>query len=203
MARWILSAITACFSMALQAQTIRWHPGVVVGFNGAVYTGDLSLQAHDVLLFREKENTLKVLTPVHVQSFRYYDAHADINRHFVAYVASEGPVSRHLFYETVIHGPIGVWRLCVGPLPDMSETAPEYFRYYLYFNQQLLPFQRFYKDVFPVVKAFGPGPKEAVNPHRKADALLWIRWYNQHYTNALAAGLEGSSTPALRNLRSK
>ncbi len=202
MGRWIIGMMMCWVGAQAQTQDVRWHRGVVVKNDGAVKVGEVSWQAHDVLLFRGEGNHVQVLTPLHVQSFRYYDAPENINRHFVTYVESEGPVKRHMFFETVVHGPIGVWRQYMGQPTELTETAPGYYRYYLYFNQQLLPFQRFYKDVFPMVKALGRGPREAVNPHRKADALLWIQWYNQNYASALAAGLVDRSATAF-SLRSK
>src|SRR6187431_568064 len=67
---------------ALSAQELTWYKGVVVTANREVLIGEVSIQSVDLLLFRNSQTT--GVYPAHkIQSLRFYDQDADINRRFL------------------------------------------------------------------------------------------------------------------------
>ncbi len=172
---------------------VHWSQGVIVLKDEQVIVGEVQLHS-DVLLLKNHEAT--IVYPAHqVSSFRYYDAQANINRHYLSLSDPRFvfPVLR--YFEVVTCGEIAVVRRDNYPLLNGGKDETDYV-YFSLKEQELVSLKKFKTRMYEELLDRYPLllkeyiVSQRLNPNRMGDAIRIIRFYNQQV-------LAGASIAAL------
>lgn len=186
------------FALALMDATagpVIWVSGVVVLQDETVKVGELSPQAGELVLFREKNGVVSAYAAHHVLSFRFYDAKENINRVFVSRANSPSYSKAYHFYECVATGFLSVFRKPRASYFVNAEKYGDDFIYYVAWNDRWLSLTQFRQDIFPFIRQQSrklPALKDGLavlNPNQRDQALKMIILFNQNYASASVAGI--------------
>ncbi len=187
----LLFLVAICFSASVVASDVlKWNHGVIVMADGEVRQGELLFQVPELVLFRDN-NEVSVMAAGKVQSFRYYDAEANINRKFISH--SSGRTAA--FYEVVIWGEVSVIRKLKHQLISKRKKsdAADY-DYFVSRQGSIIPLKRFGHNVYPDLVAKSQHLRKLVRERNlktydQADAIQIVQLYNRTTYNASMAGL--------------
>src|SRR5689334_15736427 len=105
----VIGFVLLLFCIQLYGREIHWHEGVIVLTDQEVLTGEISVQSSEVLLFRH-EGSVSVYPSYKIQSIRYHDRDADVNRKFRVIKDNDLAFQHFSFYEIIIMGKLEVVR---------------------------------------------------------------------------------------------
>ena len=168
-------------------QNLTWESGVLITKSQEVLTGSLVYHAaHEAVLIRHKENNKADFFSSHkIQSFRFYDSKADVNRQFICLEKSEFFPDDALL-EIVVSGSIKIVRKLKGSIDQLTYADDaEDFNYYIFVHSRLIPLQQFKLKILPIIldrhlieiKAFIEQGKIDVNT--STAAIRVIKEYNR------------------------
>jgi hypothetical protein len=171
-----------------QAQ-YHWNEGVAVLNDRQVLTGEFSY-AHSVLLAREKQG-VTVLPSHKVYSFRFYDAQADINRHYIS--LDEPHSNTKCIFEVVVWGKTSIVRKEIPFINSIpSERKSSDFNYFAFIGNELIPLKKFRTKVYPKLLLVHSYPlqefirKQKLNPNHLADAIRIVQFSNKNQDTSIA-----------------
>ena len=137
-------------------------------------------------MIRHKENNKADFFSSHkIQSFRFYDSKADVNRQFICLEKSEFFPDDALL-EIVVSGSIKIVRKLKGSIDQLTYADDaEDFNYYIFVHSRLIPLQQFKLKILPIIldrhlieiKAFIEQGKIDVNT--STAAIRVIKEYNR------------------------
>lgn len=132
---------------------MQWDDGVVVLKSETVLNGRVSFDVrHDVILFEDSSNHKRSVYPAYqVSSLYYYDDRENINRRFISIRDNNAPHPYRSFFEIVLQGEVAVLRK--QHLKAFRSTDPMDYDYCTWFNEELVPINRFRRQVFPHLHA--------------------------------------------------
>lgn len=165
-----------------------WHSGVVVLKNNKTLRGEIAIKYdHDVIFFRVASEMM--VFPAHkIKSFYVYDDLEERNRQFVSFQLSFGAATYHQFYEVILDGDVSVVRKQRVIWYSIHLDEIEY-DYFIKHNEQLTAINKFRRQVLPQLVRSSSGTiasfvsEHKLNPHKRADIILIIDYFNQLHTN--------------------
>lgn len=183
--------ITCAFTLAVQACLSQvapvWHQGSVVLDTRKVLVGEVALSpSNELILFRYSGNPIS-LPAYRVESFRYFDEVANINRQFLSTVLERRPK----FYEVVVQGEVKLVRTPRSSdfLAASSEVSA--YHYFIVKDNRLEPVRKFRSGIYPALISEQASLIELVgNQHlhlyELASIIKILREYNHLHAGRMA-----------------
>ncbi|UII29578.1 hypothetical protein LVD17_14850 [Fulvivirga ulvae] len=186
----------------------KWYEGSVVTSENEVITGEFSINHEYHSLILKNGEGISVLPSHKVNSFRFYDRDFNINRKYLALTSVNGKLPVRRFYEIVEEGAIHVLRLKKSTSSPYSFENDSYtgnnrislsdeaynYSYYLFFKMDLIPLERFGKQVRPLIEAEADHislyiDKHKLNVNQPSAVIQLILYYNQFIRQRQATDL--------------
>ncbi len=132
-------------------QELIWESGVLITKNNEVLTGSLVYHAaHDAVLLKHNEKV--DFYPAHkIQSLRFYDSKAEINRQFVSFEKNEF-FSANALVEIVINGSVKIIRRLKSRIDELGRANDANdFEYYILANAKIVRLEKFKAKILPIL----------------------------------------------------
>ena len=176
------------------AQEINWHQGSLVTADHQVLIGEISIQTNELLLMRN-DNQSNVY-PVHkIQSVRFYDRDADINRKFIVLRNEETDFYQGSLYEIVVLGKLEIVRQQKSLIRGKISSDDLDFDYFIVREGSMTKLQNFRRKFYSQLMA-GSGElqqfvkEEKLDPNSLADAIRIVMFYNSMILPPALASLQ-------------
>ncbi len=172
-------AVLLLVRLCALAQQERWHSGAIVDSNQEVIVGKfLFQQAYDLLVVKHADQTA-ILPVWRIQSFRFYDSAAHMNRKFVSLGGFDGVIESRL-YEVVVEGTIRVVRR-EKLFGTRIASGRDSYDYWFVQEHKRIPLIRFRTALYPQIRGELSKWEEelSLNPNRHDDAIRYVQLYNR------------------------
>lgn len=187
-------SLISCGFIANASEGLTWNEGVIVLTDGRVKQGAVAFQVSEILLFTVN-GELTVYTANKIQSFRYFDAKANINRKFVS--LSSGNERVKIFYELVVVGKVSVLRkFKTNNINGQHNSDKDDFNYFVRCKNDLYHLSQFRTKVYPsLISTAGELILSQIkvkhlNPNLDADAIQIVELFNKiTESSQLVAGI--------------
>lgn len=170
-----------------QAYANNYYDGVVVLSNKEVIVGRVSVVSFQVVVV-ESSASRDVYPSHQVREVRFFDKEHNINRKFISLPISDNFANEFSFFEEIVFGEALVLRKpkrnsCINETLSVLDHSD--FDYYIVWEGNLIPTNRFSKEVFPQVRQLYETEvtsymaDKKLNLYRAGDVIELIRFYNK------------------------